>query len=176
MKRNRLATAFTAFLLLGFLCGCETLDYEKNKKEPSYVMTINEIVRPPTKSKEIEKEVPSFSGKTIYVNTNAFLHSRNVQGIEIIPSVDRKGYYDLELRLDYHGKNIWMQLSVNKAYTKLAFLIDGVIYSAVMPDKISTEEDDLVYLRGPFDPVTAKSLKENAASNYKYFNGEPKDR
>ncbi|MFA6293254.1 MAG: hypothetical protein WC637_15820 [Victivallales bacterium] len=176
MKKNRTANTLTAFLLLGFLFGCETLDTEKAKKDPSYVLTINEIVKQQTRSKEIEKDVPTFGGKTICVNTNAFLHSRNVQEIEIIPSAERKGFYDLELRLDYHGKNIWMQLSVNKAFTKLGFLIDGVYYSSIMPDKISTEDDDIVYLRGPFDPVTAKALKDNARSNYKYFNGEPKER
>ena len=68
-----------------------------------------------------------------------------------------------------------MQLSVNYAYTELAFLIDGVFYRTVMPDRISTENEDLVYLRGPFDPVTAKALKNNATLNHKYFNGEPKD-
>ncbi|MFA6567142.1 MAG: hypothetical protein WCS96_02925 [Victivallales bacterium] len=175
MKRNKLANAFTAFLLLGFFCGCETIDFEKTKKDPAYVLTLNQIVRNP-RTKDLEKEVPSFSGKNIFVNTNAFLHSRNIQEIEIIPSAQRKGYYDLELRLDYHGKNVWMQLSVNHAYTELAFLIDGVFYRTVMPDRISSEEEDIVYLRGPFDPVIAKSLKENAPLNYKYFNGEPKNR
>ena len=175
MKKNKMVNAFTLFLLLGFLCGCETIDFEKTKKDPSYVLTINEIVKRP-RAKELEKEVPTYGGKTICVNTNAFLHSRNVQEIEIIPSAQKKGFYDLELKLDYHGKNVWMQLSVNHAYTELAFLIDGVFYRAIMPDRISSEEEDLVYLRGPFDPVTAKSLKDNAAANYKYFNGEPKER
>ena len=174
MKRNRLAGAVAASLLLGFICGCETIDFEKTKKEPAYVLTINEIVKYP-RTDEIEKEVLTFSCKTIYVNTNAFLHSRNVQEIEIIPSAQKKGCYDLELKLDYHGKNVWTQLSVNHAYTQLAFLIDGVFYRTIMPDRISTEEEDVVYLKGPFDPVTAKALKDNAPSNYKYFNGEPKD-
>lgn len=176
MKRNSLLTAFTAFLLLVFLCSCETLDIEKNKKDPAYVLTVNAFVRQPTKSKELEKEVTSFSGKTVWINTNAFLHSKNIMDIEIIPSAQKKGFYDLELKLDYHGKNVWMQLSVNHAYTELALLLDGVYYRSVMPDKISSEEDNVVYLRGPFDPVTAKSIKENAASNYKYFNGEPRER
>ena len=175
MKRNRFVNTIALSLLLGFLCSCETLNLEKTKKEPSYVLTLNEIVKN-QKAKELEKEVPTYSGKTICVNTNAFLHSRNVQEIEIIPSAQKKGFYDLELKLDYHGKNVWMQLSVNHAYTELAFLIDGVFYRPIMPDKISTEDQDLVYLRGPFDPVTAKSLKENAPFNYKFFNGEPKER
>jgi hypothetical protein len=175
MKGNRIVKVFTAFLLLGFLGGCETIDLEKSKKDPEYVITINEIVKQP-RTKVLEKEVPTFSGKTICVNTNAYLHSRNIQDIEIIPSASKKGFYDLQLRLDYHGKNIWMQLSVNHAYTEVAFLIDGVFYRPIMPDRITTEEDDLVYLRGPFDPVTAKSLKENATLNYRFFNGEPRER
>jgi hypothetical protein len=174
MKNNKLARAFTVFLLLGFMSGCETINFEKEKKDPAYVMTINEIVKNP-RTKELEKEVPTFGGKTIWVNTNAFLHSRNVQEIDIIPSAQKKGFYDLQLRLDYHGKNIWMQLSVNNAYTEVGFLIDGVFYRPVMPDRISTEADDIVYLKGPFDPVTAKALKDNATLNYRYFNGEPRD-
>jgi hypothetical protein len=175
MRKNKLAHTFTLFLLLGLFCGCETIDFEKTKKDPAFVLTLNEIVKQ-RRAKELEKEVPSFSGKPICINTNAYLHSRNVQEIEIIPSAQKKGYYDLELKLDYHGKNVWMQLSVNHAYTELAFLIDGVYYRPVMPDKISTEDEYVVYLRGPFDPVTAKALKDNALANYKYFNGEPKDR
>lgn len=177
MKRNSVICAFSALMLLVLLCGCETLEGDKSKKEPAYVITINAFAKQPTKSKELEKEVTSFGGgKTVWINTNAFLHSRNIQDIEIIPSAEKKGYYDLELKLDYHGKNVWMQLSVNSLYTELAFLVDGVYYRPIKPDRISTEDEYVVYLRGPFDSVTAKSIKENAASNYKYFNGEPRER
>lgn len=176
MKKSNVFNAFAAFTLLAFMCGCETLEYGKPKKDPAYVLTINAFVRQPTKSKELEKEVPSFSGKTVWINTNAFLHSRNIQDVETIPSVEKKGFYDLELKLDYHGKNVWMQISANHLYSELALLIDGVYYRAIKPDRISTEDEYVVYLRGPFDAVTAKSIKENAASNYKYFNGEPRER
>ncbi len=173
--RNNL---FTALLLVSaasllYVSGCETLDANK-KEEPSYVLTINELIKFP-RAANIEKEVPTYSGKTICVNTNSYLHSRNVMEIDIIPSAQKKGFYDLQLKLDYHGKLAWMQLSVNHAYSEVAFLIDGVYYRSIMPDKISSEYEDSVLVRGPFDPVTAKALKSHSKENYIRYNGEPKD-
>ncbi|MFZ2656559.1 MAG: hypothetical protein WAX69_16620 [Victivallales bacterium] len=173
-NRNLLDTVMLTGVFL-FMCGCETLDSDSKSKEPSYVMTINEIVKYP-RANSLEKEVPTYSGSTRYINTNPFIHSRNVMEIEMIPSAQKKGFYDLQLKLDYHGKLAWLQLSVNYAYGELGFLIDGVYYRSITPDKIASEYEDSVLLRGPFDPVTAKSLKANSIKNYKFYNGEPKDK
>ncbi len=175
--RNKLSITAAAVAISVLLCvlGCETTDFGKKSKEPVGIMTLNEIVKYP-RANQLEKEIPTFSGKTIWVNTNAFLHSRNVMDIDMIPSAQKKGFYDLLLKLDYHGKLAWMQLSVNNAYGEVGFLIDGVFYRSITPDKISSEYEDTVLIRGPFDPVTARSLKDNAQVNYKLYNGDPKDR
>jgi len=175
MKNRNLLGIVPLLSLFLFICGCETLDSDSKSNEPAYVMTINEIVKHP-RANQLEREVPTYSGKTIWINTNAFIHSRNVMEIEMIPSAQKKGFYDLQLKLDYHGKLAWMQLSVNYAYGELGFLIDGVYYRSITPDKIASEYEDSVLVRGPFDPVTARSLKANSLKNYKFYNGEPKDK
>ena len=173
MKSNNIFSCSLVIMLLTLVAGCE-LDFSGKDQEPSYVMTLNEIVKFP-RTQSIEKEVPTYSGKTIWINTHAYLHSRFIMDIEMIPSVEKKGFYDLQLKLDYHGKLAWMQLSVGHVYKEVGFLVDGVYYRSIIPDKISSEYEDTVMIRGPFDPVTAKSLKANAKSNYKLFNGEPKE-
>ncbi|HCE45851.1 MAG TPA: hypothetical protein DET40_20085 [Lentisphaeria bacterium] len=173
MKSRNLINIVPVLGLFLFICGCETLDADSKSKEPSYVMTINEIVKYP-RANRLEVEVPAYNGNTKWINSNAFLHSRNIKEIEMIPSAQKKGFYDLQLKLDYHGKLAWMQLSVKYAYGDLGFLIDGVYYRSVTPDKMSSEFEDTVLVRGPFDPVTAKSLKANAQKNYRTYNGEPK--
>jgi hypothetical protein len=174
MKNRNLLDAVLLMSIFLFICGCETIDADSKSKEPSYVLTINEVVKYP-RANQLEREVQSYSGTNKWVNTNPFLHSKNIMEIEMIPSAQKKGYYDLQMKLDYHGKLSWMQLSVNYAYGELGLLIDGVYYRSISPDKLASEYEDSVLVRGPFDPVTAKSLKVNSLKNYRYYNGEPKD-
>ncbi|HBC86196.1 MAG TPA: hypothetical protein DCZ94_04495 [Lentisphaeria bacterium] len=174
MKKNRILNWFAPLLLIISLCSCDTTDFGSKKKEPVYVLTLNDIVKYP-RAQSIEKEVPTYAGRTIWINTNAYLHSRNIMDIEMIPSAQKKGFYDLQVKLDYHGKLAWLQLSVSHAYGEVGLLVDGVFYRAITPDRIASEYEDTVIIRGQFDPVTAKSLKDNAKLNYRIFNGEPKD-
>ena len=152
---------------------CESLD--SKSKEPKYMITINEIVKYP-RAKEIEKEIPTFAGRTVWININQFIHSSNIKEIELIPCKNKPGFYDLKCRLDYHGKLVWMQLSVMYASSELAFVIDGVYYRSITPDKVTSHDDEFITIKGPFDSVTANSLKENAKLNYKYFGGDEDDK
>lgn len=164
-----------ASFILAFAAGCETWDEVmsgetkvQDDDKPKYVMSVHEIVKYP-RGTMIEKEVQSFGGRNVWVNINPFIHSRNIPKVEILPSKEKDGFYDLQLTLDRRGRLLWTQLSVEFNKTDVALLIDGVFYRTFQPEQLDDEEDMVVVIKGPFDPVTAKCIEKYAAKNYKYF-------
>ncbi len=165
MKKNKLIL-FVGLGLISFFFGCEVFEVASYK--PVYVITVNEIVKYP-RAKRLEREISTITGDKIWINTNYYIHSSTIQAIDIVPSKDKTGYYDLKLKLDYHGKLVWMQLSAEYLNKQLAFIIDGVCYKLIQPEKIITEEENVVLVKGPFEKVIAEALMEHSMKNYKYF-------
>jgi hypothetical protein len=153
-----------------FLFGCEMLeDSMQEKKKTRYVLSFHQVIKYP-RSKDLEKKVTSFDGKEYWINTNQFFHSRHIEKIELIPSKEKEGYYDLSLKLDYSGTVKWVQLSMHFQHKKLALLVDGYFYKLYTPDRLAHEDDKWVVLTGPFDRVTAGGVKKYARKNYIHFN------
>jgi len=172
--------AFFSLIALSLACvligGCEFEKWASEEKgaedkddgQPHYVITINEMVKYP-RAEQLEREIPTFDGRTIWVNTNPYLHSRNIESIELIPAPDQKGFYHLKCKLNRRGKMLWMQLSAQFANRQVAFLVDGVFYRAFTPQPIQNEESMEIIIEGPFDVYTAKTLQRFAPINYKIF-------
>ncbi len=173
-----LAAALSAFALTS--CGMKfdqngNLSFDGDDlTEPEYVVSIHEIVRYP-KAEMIEKEIATYSGTTLYVNTNSLLHSRNIEKIELIPR-DDPDYSDLKLTLDKRGYKLWLTLSVLYKGRNLAFVIDGQCYRVFQPRMIvedpndTTESSRTVTVEGPFDANVGKRLVKYAPIDYKAFN------
>jgi len=167
MKPFASPAAWTLIVALAlFTAGCEVL----KEQQPKRIVTIHEIVTYPKGLKELEKQIPTFSGQQIWVNTNPYLHSRSIKAIEPVDREDDSGYCDLKLELDRHGALVWMQLSVGMAKKPLAFVIDGTYYRNIIIDEMTDEDRREVLVRGPFDRVTAEALKKYAKQNYRYYN------
>ena len=165
---------FTAMSCLLFAYGCETLEetFEDSiKEEPKtrYVLSFHKVVKYP-RAKDLERKIISFDGREFWINTNQFFHSRNIEKVDLIPSKERKGFYDLHLKLDPNGIMKWLQMSVAFRHEELALLIDGHFYKLYKPDQLTDEEDSWVLLNGPFDKVTANGIKKYAKKNYLHFN------
>ncbi|MDD5596433.1 MAG: hypothetical protein PHV82_00725, partial [Victivallaceae bacterium] len=159
------AAALTVLLITG----CEILqEAMKPKEQTSYVLSLHQIIQYP-RSKELEKKITSFDGREYWINTNQFFHSRNIEKVELIQSKERKGFYDLSLKLDHNGILKWIQLSMHFRGEKLALLIDGNFYKLYVPDQLANEEDEWVLLKGPVYKVTAKGLQKFAHKNYLFF-------
>lgn len=153
-----------------FIAGCETLDGSmEEERKTRYVMSFHQVIKYP-RSQDLERKVVSFDGKEYWINSNQFFHSRHIEEVQLIPSEEREGYYDLSLRLDYSGTVKWIQLSMHFQHKKMALLIDGHFYKLYTPDRLTSEEDKWVTLTGPFDPVTASGIKKYAHKNYLQFN------
>lgn len=152
-----------------FIVGCETMDIPDEKRDTRYVLSFHEVIKYP-RFKDLERKIVSFDGRVFWINRNQFFHSRHIKKVDLIPSKDRKGYYDLSLTLDYSGTIKWVQLSMHFRYKKLALLVDGHFYKLYVPDQLAHEEDRTVLLTGPFDKVTAGGVKKYARKNYFFFN------
>jgi len=141
---------------------------DKDDSQPHYVISVNEIVKYP-RAEQLEREVATYDGRTIWVNTNPYLHSRNIETIELVPDPDQKGFYHLKCKLNRRGKMLWMQMAAQFANRQMAFLVDGVFYRAFTPQPLQNEEVGTVIIDGPFDVYTAKTLQKYAPANYKIF-------
>ena len=168
---------FTAVSCLLFITGCETLedidDSMKETPKARYVLSLHQVVKYP-RAKDLERKITSFDGREFWINTNQFFHSRHIEKVELIPSKERKGFYDLNLRLDSNGAMKWLQMSMAFRHEELALLIDGNFYKLYKPDQLTNEEDNWVVLTGPFDKVTATGIKKYAKKNYLHFNPNKK--
>ena len=178
MKWNK--RFFAAAGMLVAVSGCTPKlkrDWDKwtgEMPEPKNVITINEIIKYP-RAKKIEKEIATFSGRTIWININSFIHSNVVKKVELLPR-DGGKYYDLKLFLNRKGRLRWMQLSAGYRKEPLAFVIDGTFYRSFTPKPMvgdyDNNEDTYVVIEGPFDKGTADALVESAPSNFLYYNDE----
>jgi hypothetical protein len=175
MRFTTIAGAVFSGILVLIMTACSKQDMKKIQElmkkelpEPKYIITVNSIVKYP-RAKELEKEIDTFTGRKIWVNTNSFIHAKSIEEIKLIPRDKEGNFYDLELKLSNHGKLIWMQLSTAYSYKKLAFVVDGVFYRSFIPKPIK-EGDDYALVEGPFDKYTAEQLKKYAKTNFEYFN------
>lgn len=87
---------YLAIFAIPLLTGCEVMEeikkrQDKQERKPQYVLSVHSIVKTPAKKAEqLEKEINTFSGRKIWINTNPFLHSRDVKRIELVKRDDPK--------------------------------------------------------------------------------------
>ena len=132
---------------------------------------MHEIVKYPRGS-DFEREVDSFFGKKICVNSNYFLHSKDISEIEAVKRLDNPDFYNLRLTLSPRGVKMWSAFAVLTRVDRkeLALLIDGIYYRSFSPAVLLDPEANVVTLEGPFDPATASGLLKHAKTNYRKWN------
>ena len=177
MYYNRLKHSLFHFVLFStlilLLSSCETLDTKSSKIDtntlPKWTISINEIVQYP-RALSGEKEVPSFSGRSIWVRKHYELSSKSVISVTAVPIKENPGYFDLKLKLNRHGSLIAMRLSNDPSHEPWAFLVDGVYYRSVEFNEPPVVEDySEIIVKGPFDKALASFLANYSEPNYKHF-------
>ena len=187
MKMKKLSFLWLLPLVCILLCGASSCEkflenperalLIETDKTPRYVVTIHEVIKY-RRAGELEQDIDSFFGGTVCVNKNYFLHSRDIQKIEMVPRVGNPDFFDLKVTLSSRGQKIWSAMAVSRMENKkFCFVIDGMFYRNIIPRVITdpVQSDMLgevlsVMVDGPFDPATAKGLQENSERNYKIFN------
>jgi hypothetical protein len=185
LRLMKLSIILAAFAL----AGCESLDLSwsdvlgtkkspdeaaatessTGKYEPKYAMTFHQVVEYP-RAEEIEKQIVTFDGKKIWVNSNFFFSSREVIRAKMIEHKGQKEFYDIAINLSRRGKMKWMSMVVNFQHSEIAIMLDGMYYKSFTPTVVTDEETEWVTIPGPFDPVTAKGIVKYAEKNYEYYN------
>jgi len=174
LKQTALFAVLASAMLIA---GCKLQDkWDKmfgDLPKPKNEITINQIIKYP-RARKIERQIETFSGRTIWININSFIHSNVIKKIELAPNKSKNGFYDLKLFMNRRGRLRWMQLSTGFKNQPLAFVIDGIFYRSFIPkpmvgDYDNDENTTYVVIEGPFDKGTAEALVKSAPTNFTYF-------
>jgi hypothetical protein len=180
LKQTALFAVLASAMLIA---GCKLQDkWDKmlgDLPKPKNEITINQIIKYP-RARKIERQIGTFSGRTIWININSFIHSNVIKKIELAPNKSKNGFYDLKLFMNRRGRLRWMQLSTGFKNQPLAFVIDGIFYRSFIPkpmvgDYDNDENTTYVVIEGPFDKGTAEALVKSAPTNFTYFNDNDDD-
>lgn len=173
-----LSLLFLGLFLMGSEgTGCLFLDDPEafldgeSSKEAKYVISVHEIVKY-RRGSDFEQMVDSFFGKSICVNRNYFLHSKDIVAVEAVRRTDNPDFYDLRLTLSSRGMKLWSAFSVTTRVDRkeMAFLVDGMYYRSFKPAILLDPEVAFVTVEGPFDPATVSGILKYAKTNYRKWN------
>ena len=120
--------------------------------------------------RELERQIVTFEGKRLWINTNQFLSSRHVQEIRKMPRADVPGAYDLALKLSDSGVRIWTMLAQQFSQEPMIMLIDDYYQCSFNPQPLADVDTNWVVISFPFDEFTAKGMEKYAAKNFKHLN------
>ncbi len=171
------------FLTLGMISGCaeikefiedvEESSYSENPNsdnfKPRYVIAICSIVKYP-RAGDLEQEVQSLDGKSIWINTNQNFSSKYIKDAKVLPRPGDPNVCDLQFKLDRLGKLQWQILAGMHIEQQVAFIVDGIYYTGFVPEPPKSEQNNWVTLRVGINPYTAKGIAKFAKKNYTYYN------
>lgn len=178
---------FKFLLLLAsifLLASCDTLTTLENMgnndifnastltENPEYVISIHQII-PYPRGLGIEREVTTFTGGKLIINSHAEAHSRHFPKVEMIPNPKNPYACDLKVKLDRLGKMLWGQLSLNHRGEQMALVVDGIMYRQFTP-RILGDDAEFIIIDGPFDRNTAGLIAKHSETNYKIFTPNPR--
>lgn len=174
-------------LLLAFCGGCEMFEEAWNESmnssssgsggswfgedyKPKYRFGLFAQVKYPRGLRELERQITTFEGKKIWINTNQFLSSAHVQEIRRIPRADIEKTYDLALKLSDPGVRIWTMLAQQFSEEPLVMMIDDYYQCSFCPQPLPDVDSNWVVIGYPFDEVTAKGMEKYAKKNFQHMN------
>ncbi|MBR4956595.1 MAG: hypothetical protein IKZ31_02450 [Lentisphaeria bacterium] len=184
MKRCLLLVLAAAVVLLAG--GCDTVreaweesmntsggrsgDWFSDEYKPKYLFALYAPVKYPRGLRELERQIVTFEGKRLWINTNQFFSSRHVLEIRKMPRTDVPGAYDLALRLSDSGVRIWTMLAQQFNHEPMIMLIDNYYQCSFNPQPLADVDTNWVVISYPFDEVTAKGMEKYAGKNFKHLN------
>ena len=182
MRKRIIAVWAGALLIPVLFSGCEAIqeaweeamdpDTEitdnpnSSEYKRKYVIHVNSIVRHPTRSGELEREIPTLDGGTVWINTNQLFSSKNIRDARVVSRPGNPDLFDLPFLVDRFGKLQWQMLSGNYSSEQVALVVDGVYFGRFYPEPQMEGSGDWVTLRVGLNAVTARGIARNAKKNY----------
>ena len=170
--RKLFQTLLSGFVILLF-SSCQAFKDDNDIDEtqlPKWTLSINELVKYP-KASLGEKEVPTFSGKTVWIRKHYEFNSKSIKEITAVPT-DKPDEFELKLKLDKQGSMIAMRLCNEKVHPPWGASIDGAYYKTIEVKKAQdTKFDDYteIIINGPFTKELAEALAKYSEANYNHF-------
>ena len=181
MRKHWMQVLAFGLLILAATVGCEafkeawaeamdpeteiTDDPKSEDYRRKYVIHLNSIVKYP-RAGELEREISTFDGKTVWINTNQLFSSKNIRDAKAVSRPGNPDVFDLQFKVDRFGKLQWQLLSGNHSSEPVALVVDGVYFTSFYPEPAENDSADWVTLRVGINPVTARGIARNAKKNY----------
>ncbi len=173
----------TAVLLAG--SGCEALSeaWEEalsgasgsssgDEAQTRYVITVLGVLKH-ARGGDLEMEVNTFDGKSIWVNRLPLLSSAHIAEVRLSPSTMKPNFYDLNLILTERGAMLWSQMAARYSDEPVVLMVDGVFQCVFQPRPIQGDSSLVAVIPGPFDPVTAGGIEKFSKKNQSKLNPSP---
>jgi preprotein translocase subunit SecD len=145
-------------LLMGLSVGCKTTDTEKEYRD---YITLHEFERV-DRYNNLDQAVEIAPGRYIQCRKIPVMTSATIRRIK--PYRRDAGDYGLEVFLNKHGVNKWMNVTTEFRGRPLAVLIDAEFKQFIRVT--SRVGDDTFVIDGGFTREEATRISENAESNY----------
>lgn len=181
---RRVLWLFLVGFLLFSMTGCEymkevfqeAMDPESGKSDDpnsdNYrmrsVVGVFAIVRYPRAS-ELEREIDTLDGGTIWINTNQLCSSKNIRDARAVSRPGNPDVFDLMFRLDRSGKLQWEIMAGNFLDEPVALVIDDHYRGSFIPSP-PKDDDDWVLVRVGIDATSARNVERTAKANYEHMN------
>lgn len=176
MKRYWMTVLAFGLLILYTTGGCEafkealdpeadvTDDPKSEDYKRKYVVHLNSIVKYP-RAGELEREIGTLDGKTIWINTNQLFSSKNIRDAKAVARPGNPDLFDLQFKVDRFGRLQWQLLS-GRGAEPVALVVDGVYFTSFYPEPAEDDSAEWVTLRVGINGVTARGIARNAGKNY----------
>ncbi len=144
------------------------------EKEYEYVLQFHGIPADPNKpDMTVMPVLQSGNLPPMIVEKNLYCHSRDIEEIELVPSPNRKGYYQLVLKLSDRGRKRWFAMSGDMTGKPIAILLDGEYQRYFYVDRTYDGRSNYVVISANFSERLANKIKKAAPKNYRHFNRSP---
>lgn len=150
------------------ISGSSSSDSEKTR----YTIAICGEVQYP-RAGEMETEITTFDGKSIWIKRLPVLTSSNIQEVTLTPNTAKPNHFDLVLKLTGRGAMLWSQMVGHYQDTPVVLLIDGVYQCRFIPRPLRDENSVYAVIPGPFDSVTANGVQKYSKKNYNTLSPSP---
>ena len=185
MLKKLMPLTLLAVVLLG-TPGCELIneamdaenapgidDPTSDDYDPRFVVGVFTVVKYPRATK-LERELPTNTGESIWINSNQNFSSKHLKEAKIVPRPGNPDICDLKFKLDRHGRSRWELLAGNHRGEPVVLVVDGRHMATFIPEDLDENNHYWVTLRVGIDPYTARGIAKFAKKNYIHYNPDSK--
>ena len=137
--------------------------------DPRFVVGVFTVVKYPRATK-LERELPTNTGESIWINSNQNFSSKHLKEAKIVPRPGNPDICDLKFKVDRPGRMQWEVLAGNHSGEEVVLVVDGRYMAHFIPEPPDENNRNWVTVRVGIDPYTARGIAKFAKKNYTHYN------